>query len=298
MPFIVAARFSISLKGLSGWVVLATTLAMALQPATAQAPAPKQLVQQAVANEDRADQADHSRWIYRDHLQEPGKNLVQVVVETADGHVKKTIESDGRPLDAAQRKQDDANMQHFADDADLREKQRKEDRQDARKAHEMMSMLADGFLWTQAAETADTVTLKFEPNPAFQPPSREARVFAAMAGTMVIDRRAMRIQEVSGRLTAPVDFGWGLLGKLRAGGTFRIVRSQVGPGVWRTTETHVHIQGRAILFKTINEQEDDEESDFKPAPAGLSLAQAIQMLQNGTAEKTLGVAASGNQARK
>ena len=271
---------------------------MALEPATAQTPAPKQLVQQAVANEDRADQADHSRWIYRDHLQEPGKNLVQIVLETAEGHVKKTIESDGRPLDDTERKQDDAKMRRFADDSDLRENQRKEDQQDARKAHEMMSMLADGFVWTQAAETADTVTLKFKPNPAFHPPSREARVFAVMAGTMVIDRRATRIQEISGTLTAPVDFGWGVLGKLSPGGTFRIVRSQVGPGVWRTTETHVHIQGRAILFKTINEEQDEEESDFKPAPAGLSLAQAIQTLQNGTAEKTVGAAASGNQARK
>lgn len=273
---------------LSALGTAAACAAMAARSSHALAEQPKQLVKDVVWNEQAADKADHSRWIYRDHDQEPGKNTVQIVVETADGEVKKTIENDGQPLNGQQEKQDEAKMRRFASDPELQEKQRQDNQQDEKKANALMAMLPDAFLWTQTEETDDTITLAFRPNPAFEPPTRDARVFAAMAGKMVVDKRAKRLRSLSGTLTAPVAFGWGLLGRLQKGGTFRVERREVGPGIWRTTATHIHINGRALIFKTIQEQEDEESSHFKPAPASLSLAQAIQMLISREAEKDIG----------
>jgi hypothetical protein len=69
-----------------------------------------------------------------------------------------------------------------------------------------------------------------------------------MKGEMVVDAAQKRLKMLSGTLTQPVEFGWGLLGKLQAGGTFQIVRSQVAPGEWQITQTHVHIVGHALFF--------------------------------------------------
>jgi predicted metalloprotease with PDZ domain len=50
------------------------------------------------------------------------------------------------------------------------------------------------------------------------------------------------------------------------GGTFDIERRQVGSGHWQITETHVHIGGHALFFKSIGTQEDEVKTDWKPSP--------------------------------
>jgi hypothetical protein len=98
-----------------------------------------------------------------------------------------------------------------------------------------------------------------------------------MNGTVVIDKSQHRIQTISGRLTEDVTFGFGLFGRLRQGGTFRVERRQIAPGLWQITETHVHIDGRALLFKSIGQQEDEVQTDFTPVPHGTTLEQAAAM---------------------
>ena len=102
-----------------------------------------------------------------------------------------------------------------------------------------------------------------------------------------VDGMQSRIQEViqsvmrrriSGELLSDVDFGFGILGKLNKGGTFEVVQSQVAPGDWEVSLLDVHISGRALLFHSISEQQDEVRSEFKPVPSGLSLAQAASMV--------------------
>ena len=71
-----------------------------------------------------------------------------------------------------------------------------------------------------------------------------------------------------------MKIGFGLLGELQSGGTFDVERRELSPKVWQITETHVHIQGHALIFKTISENEDDVKSNFKPIPDSTSLQQA------------------------
>jgi len=49
-------------------------------------------------------------------------------------------------------------------------------------------------------------------------------------------------------------------------------------GAWQITETHVHIQGHALLFKDISEQEDDVKSNFNQLPSNISFADAEKEL--------------------
>lgn len=255
----------------------------------AQASYPQQLVQQVVNNEISANQNDHTHWMFRDADKTPEKNVVKLVIETADGSVSKTILTNDRPLTAEEQQQDQAKMQKVVSDPAVRDRQRRNSAHDDKQAIALMRMLPNAFIWTEVGRSNGEVTLNFKPNPAFQPPTYASRVFAAMAGEMVFDVKQNRLKVLSGTLSQPVEFGWGVLGKLKQGGTFHIVRSEVDPGKWEITQTHVHIEGHALFFKSISEQEDEHTSNYKLTPAHLTLQQAAQMLNDTTAEKDLGI---------
>jgi hypothetical protein len=169
------------------------------------------IVAEAVRAELAADQNDHSHWRYRDE-QKQLDDSISIVVQTELGSVKRLI----------------------ADSSQLA-KQRKDGAQDGRSARELLNMLPTAFLWRIEGEDTETLKLHFEPNPAFQPPSLQARVLGAMNGELVVDKQQHRIETISGRLTRDVTFGFGFLGRLHAGGTFRVERRQVAPTLWQIT---------------------------------------------------------------
>jgi hypothetical protein len=74
-----------------------------------------------------------------------------------------------------------------------------------------------------------------------------------------------------------VTIGWGLLGRLHEGGTFRVEGRQVAPELWQITETHVHIEGRVLFFKNIGQQQDEVQTEFTQVPSGTTLEQAAEM---------------------
>jgi len=95
---------------------------------------------------------------------------------------------------------------------------------------------------------------------------------------MTVDNGQHRIVSLKGRLIHDVKFGGGFFAELKAGGTFDVERREVGKTVWQITETHVHIDGHALLFKSIAEQEDEVKTKFKQLPDDLSLQQAEKEL--------------------
>jgi hypothetical protein len=267
-------------------VVLLTATSLLATPSDSPKDA-RAFVRAVVANELAADANDHSRWMYRDENGVPNKNTVKLVIQTAQGDLSKTVERDGHPLTQEEQKAEEQRIDAFVQDANLRQKQKQNHEQDAAKANSLTKMLPDAFLWTYVGENGAETTLHFKPDPQFQPPTREARVFAAMEGTMVVDTEQKRIKELKGTLTRDVNFGYGLLGKLEKGGTFQIERQQIAPRIWAITATHVHIRGHALIFKSIGEEQDEVTSHYHPTPPSLTLDGAAKMLKDGTAARTL-----------
>ena len=164
-------------------------------------------------------------------------------------------------------------MNAYLDNPSLQEKLRKNEAHDDREAEEMLNLLPRAFLWTREGENGDEVLLHFQPDPNFRPPDLESKVFAAMEGEMRVNTRAMRIASIKGTLIQNVKIFGGLLGQLDAGGTFDVERRDTGDGVWQITANHVHIQGHALIFHTISEEEDDEKWDFKRLPEQVTMRQ-------------------------
>ena len=239
----------------------------------------QEIVRVASVTELNASKADRSHWQFKDVDKKPDGVTVTMVVETEHGALNKKIEVNGRALTAEELKREDARIAAFVKDPAQQAKQRKESAQDDKRAENMTRMLPDAFLWSVKSDSGDTVTLGFVPNPDFNPPTMESRVFAAMAGEIVVNKTQNRIQTIKGELTDDVKFGWGILGKMNKGGTFDVERRELMPNVWEITESHVHIDGKVLLFKSIGEQDDEVKSEFRQVPGETTLEQAAVMLK-------------------
>ncbi len=230
------------------------------------------ILRQSVRTELAADKSDRTRWRYRDEEQE--KRTVSVVVETDGGSVKRLVERDGRALSAADAQVEDRRIEDFVHDPAKIAKQRKDGASDGESARQLLEMLPEAFTWKVVKATEDADTLAFAPRPDFRPANLQARVLSAMAGEVVVDRRQHRMKTLSGRLSYDVTIGYGLLGRMKEGGTFRVERREVKPGLWQIVETHVHIDGKALMFKQIGQQQDELQSEFTQVPGGATLEQA------------------------
>jgi hypothetical protein len=260
----------------TGAFSLAVALCIAGRPVLAQQD-PKAIVQLAVDAELAANRNDHTHWRYLNHRGD-ADNSIDVVVETQDGAIRKCIEQNGKPVSAGTSKTEDGRIQAFIHDPDAQKKQRRDGMHDDKSAEELLHLFTTAFVWKIDKETAETITLSFVPDPNFHPPDMEARVMGEMSGTLVVDRGQHRIRTMKGTLGEDVTIGFGILGRLKKGGTFNVERRQVLPGLWQITEEHVHIDGRALLFKTIGQQQDDVKTRFTLVPPGTTLEQAFTML--------------------
>lgn len=235
----------------------------------------RQLVQHAVRAEMAADAADHSVWMYYEIDRKPSNGVVQWAAETRMGELDRVLRMDGHTLTLAQQ---EAKMNSFIHSPSAQARQRQSGEHDDKQASQMLTMLPNAFLWTKIGQHDQMIYLHFQPNPNFTPPTWESRVFAAMEGDMVVDEAGYRIVSLKGKLIRQVKFAWGLLGELEPGGTFDVERRQLAPGIWEITQTHVHIQGHALIFKSISEQEDDVKSRFEQLPQNITFQQAEEKL--------------------
>ena len=250
------------------WCLLPATLFLAHGSMRAQTEAPAlATVRAAVKAELFADANDHAAWTYRDHDVEPDRDRVLAVVETPKGDLQRLLILNGRPLTGQAAAAELARIHDFVNSPGEQAKKHKDGAHDDAQARELLNMLPTAFTWEITGQTADAVFLRFRPNPAFRPSDMQARVLGVMSGEMTVARSGDRIKSLRGTLSDDVRLGYGLLGKLDKGGTFDVERREVGPGRWQITETHVHIGGHALLFKSIGTQEDEVKTDFRLSTA-------------------------------
>ncbi len=242
------------------------------------------IIASACDNEYKSDRTDHTPFIYRDHDITPDHDTLYAVVETPEGNLRRKLEDHGKPLTSEERAADDARIQALLKDTKLQKKLKRDAASDDDQADQLLRLLPTAFLWTIVSENGDLVTLSFKPDPKFQPDGMEAKVFADMAGEVVVSRSENRIRSMKGALVNDVKIFGGFIGHLNAGGTFQVEHREVAPHHWQLTELHVHIVGHILFnFKTIGSQEDEIKTDFRVSPAQ-NFAQAWDVMQTRSAD--------------
>ena len=276
-PLSVSSLVSISSRLIL--ILCATPIGSTLAFAENSDPAAMAIVKQASAAELYAAINDKTAWDYRDHDIEPGKDAVYHVIETPKGDLHRMLELNGKRLTGDAEAKELDHLREFVSSPEEQEHRRKIGEDDGAQAREFLRMLPTAFVWTIVSETPQAVVLKFRPNPDFRPPDMQSRVLGVMAGEMTVAREGNRVQSLRGTLTDDVKIGFGILGKIDRGGTFNVERRELSPGEWQITETHVHIGGHALLFKTIGQQEDDVKTEWHLSTAP-NLEVALQQIQH------------------
>lgn len=247
-----------------------------------QALPPHELVRQAVANEIQAGHDDVSL-MFRVRKQGPKGTQTREYVETAEGTAGMLVALNDQPVSAAQRQQElDRLDQLLHNPAELRRKQ-KQQQEDSERVTRMVKALPDAFRYqyegTEEVNGLQLVRLKFEPNPDYDPPSREQQVFTGMKGFLLIEPHRARIARIDGTLSKNVGFGWGILGRLNRGGRFVVVQGPVASGYWTTTHMQLSFTGKVLLFKSLNIQTTEDSSDFRRVPGHMTFAQGVELLK-------------------
>jgi hypothetical protein len=224
------------------------------------------LVRLVVANELKPQDGGHGRWMYR--------------VETGQGSLDRLVAVDGQPLTAKEQQDEKERIGNLVRNPAEQQNLEQTRKKDAEQCKAFFKMLPDALTFIYAGRDGDLIKLRYRPNPSFQPPSREARVFHEMEGEMWVQETQQRLVRLQGQLVADVKFAGGLLGHLEKGGHFNVEQRELSPGQWDLTFMEVDMKGKALFFKTIDVNEKEYRSDFRTVPDGLTLAEAADILSN------------------
>ena len=247
---------------------------------------PARLVREVVYNELH-DHDTHGYWKYWIERHSSKGSRVDEQVETPDGPITRAQLSNGQPLSADAREEEDRRISQLLGSRSEQAKHRKEYADDERRIGRILALLPDAFLYepTQEQQMPEGLCyhLRFRPNPNYPAHSIESRIFHAMAGDLWVSVKSKRLVRLDGKLQENVDFGYGILGRLYKDGWFRLERTHVNSGSsatgdWKTQRLEVHMIGRAILFKTIARETSEVRGGFTPVPSGLSLQQAAVLM--------------------
>jgi hypothetical protein len=254
-------------------------LVCAVSTLRAQSPpqAPRDLVKDVVYNE-LEERRTVSLWQYRAEKRVASQTTVQQEVETRSGIVYRVLARQGRPLDPGAQKKEIERLKNLQRNPSEQARMKQESQADEQRVERLVTAMPDAFIYAYDGVSDGNLRLTFRPNPAYSPPTYEARVYHALAGEIWIQPQRKRLVKIDAHILSEIDFGYGLLGRIEKGGSFQIMREQVAENRWKTSLLDVHISGRIVLFKSISKDQHDVRSDFEPVPSDLDVAGAVALL--------------------
>jgi hypothetical protein len=258
-------------------ILLASTTLAQSAPGSQELSA-NELARRVVVNELKFQDEDHAQWAYRQEKEEAGKKQIKRIIETKDGTLSRLLAINDHPLTTKQLQKEDQRIQELVNNPAEQRKLQRARNTETEPGRRLFKMLPDAFVFNYAGREGDLIKLSFRPNPNFQPPSLEARVFHDMEGELWVDVKQQRLAAMNGRLMENVKFGGGLLGHLNKGGHFEVRQAEVAAGHWEMAAMTVDMRGKALLFKTINVQQTETRSDFQRVADDLTLTQAADIL--------------------
>lgn len=266
-------------------LLLAITVSLGISGATSAVaqskPSAADLIKAVIHNEVSTSTPE-VRWKYVLDKEVDGKQETREVVETKSGSLDRLVSAAGNPLNDAQQHEELQRILNLSHSLEQQRKLQESRRKDAQQCDTFLKMIPDAFLFQYSgdpkSEADHLLKLTFQPNPAFQAPSREAKVLREMAGEIWIDANQQRLISISGQLLSEVKFAGGLLGRLEKGGTFQVKRAEIAPRQWEMTEIEVNMQGKALLFKTISVRQKELHRNFERVPDDLTLTDAAALL--------------------
>jgi hypothetical protein len=255
-------------------------LALALIAATASAQQ-NNVVEKMAANEVAArQQRSHFFFVAQERSVRTGGHLwKENVVETNDGPLHRVIAIDNKPLTPAEAAVEQRRIDYLVAHPDQLRRENQAHKDDETRATQLMQMLSTAYVLTPNGEINGCTRFTFQPRPEFRPSSYQERVAHELAGTVSVKQPEDRLCTLEATILHPVEFGFGILGRVDEGGHFSLVRKQIDAKNWKTDRFSVHVNGRILMLKTLAQDQDTVRSDIRIVPQNLTLAEAAQLIR-------------------
>ena len=253
----------------------------ALPPGT-----PRSWAEQAAANEiGIIDDDGKAPLRYRVRKVDAKGDTTREIVETRQGNVARLIERNGQPITAAEDTAEKDRLNAILAAPDDFIKHHKRDLSTRDDTLQLVRLMPQALIYTYApgqpqlqGTDSPQVVLDFHPDPAFKPPTMLDDLLTGIEGRLWIDARSHRMIRIEGRVLHPVNFGWGFVARIYPGGSIQFEQANPGGDRWVYSHLVEHLTVRAMMVKTIPENNQMTASDFHLLPAPVSFQEAIHLL--------------------
>jgi hypothetical protein len=244
--------------------------------------AARQAVDTMLAHEN--DAAEHrNRYMYlsEERSDRTGGHLWRErVVETSAGKMRLLVAEDGQPLSSNRLAAERARLTDLVLHPSAFQRREQTMTNDELHAEQMLALLHKAFLFDDPKTDGADLRIAYRPDPAYQPQTLEEKVLHAMSGWILVDERTMQLHRIEGKVPADVSLGYGLLGTIHAGSSFSTAHEREPGDQWKPSKVDTEIEGKAMFFKTIGRSEHKAYRDFRLLQSDVSVAQAVQMLED------------------
>lgn len=300
MPFLSARKvFACRTLSVTGGALLLACSASAAVPVN-----PEALVRHGVAYR-LAEEAHHQPLRFVFYKKDNGHSFTRYIVQTPDqGDVARLVAVNGKPLTAAGSQAEVDRLHTLAATPALQQHRLRHEKADQARINKLLRLLPAAFVYRYVdtvpchvdsppvvpipgvpvqpaaapGAASECYHLTFTPNPQWNPPDLESRIFTGMAGDVWIETHDERLHRLTAHLMSDVDFGWGIIGRLNRGGTVFLEQDRIAPADWELTRMRLHLDGKALLVKSLRIHINETMGNFQRVPANLDYQQAIKML--------------------
>ena len=224
---------------------------------------------------------------YRLHVIDEKGDHLRDQIETPEGSVGRTLQSNGRPLTPAEDAAERQRLNDLLASPDVFAHHIRSEQNNKRTGVHLLKLMSDAMLWSYVPGQPQLpnhpsgdpalVVLDFKPNPAWSPPTMESEPLIGLEGRVWIDPRTRRMVRLEASLTRAVNIGWGIVAHLYPGGTVTLQQSNVGGQRWIVNHIDEQLNLRALLVKNVHQRLVFDTADYQPVPA-MTYQQAIKIL--------------------
>jgi hypothetical protein len=222
---------------------------------------------------------------YRQVRKDDNGDRLKDVVETREGFVSRTLERDGKPLNADANSAEVQHLQTMLGNPDNLARHHRREQSDLEHSRTMIQQMPDAMIWSFAPglTTSDTIVLDYKSDPNYHPPSLEAAPLKCIAGRLWIDGHTQRMSRIETHLVQDCTYGWGIFVRVNSGGTIVLEQQAVDPTGsghphWEETHFEMHVTGSLLMLKHFAIDTIEDQSQFQPIPGTPSYADGIRLL--------------------
>jgi hypothetical protein len=247
---------------------------------------PKELAEDAVANELKLIQFQHSYLRYRVHTKDAKGDQVRDVIESKDGTVARVVLRSDRALTTDEDAREHARLQAMLDSPSAFEKHIQKDVSGKKTATDLVKMMPEAMTFSfvpgqpqrehKPAGTAAEYVLDFKPNPKWNPPTMTSQALTGIEGRCWIDAKTHHLTRLEATIFQGVNFGYGIFGHIFPGGQLTLEQEQVGEQRWMVDRFIDQLTMRVVV-KTLKESTDWYAFEFSPVKE-MGYQEAIHVL--------------------